>query len=173
MDEGTPSFEDRLPGDLLPLPTAPYAERPIALPLDIEECRTALWLARGNVTKAAEIIKVSSGRFRRFVEKSPYLSGELKEVKERLVDIAEDTVYDALTDTEDKGRRDAMAKFVLGSQGKARGWGQGSGPSVNIKNSSGGTIKVAWGDGTKIGPDVEEAVIVDSTVVEVQEVDAA
>lgn len=143
---------DGMPDDLVPLPTAPYAERPIALPLDVEECRTALWVVRGNITKAAEILKVSSNRLRKFIERSPYLSAELQEAKDRLVDIAEDNIYEALTDEEDKARRDQMSKFVLASVGKARGWGQGgSGTNVTIKNSSGGTIRVSWADGTQIG----------------------
>ena len=142
---------DGLPGDLIPLPTAPYDERPVSLPLDVEECRTAIWIVRGNISKAAELLKTSSARLRRFIEGSPYLSAELKEAKDRLVDIAEDVVYEALTDGDDPGRKDSMARFVLGSQGRSRGWGTGAGPSVNIKNSHGGVIRVAWADGTSFG----------------------
>lgn len=151
MDQANPKINDGLPGDLVPLPTAPYAERPISLPLDIEECRTAIWMCRGNITKAAELLKVTSNRLRVFVNKSVYLSAEAKEANERLVDIAEDVVYEALTDTEDKGRKDQMARFVLSSQGRPRGWGSGAGTSVNIKNSKGGVIRVAWADGTQLG----------------------
>jgi hypothetical protein len=52
------------PTDLMPLPTMPYDERPMSLPLDVEECRTALWRVRGNVTEAAKLIKVHPNRLR-------------------------------------------------------------------------------------------------------------
>jgi hypothetical protein len=138
-----------LPSDLVPLPTAPYPERPVSLPLDTEECRTAIWLVRGNITEAAKILKVTSNRLRTFVTKSPYLSAEMQEAKDQLVDIAEDVVYDALTDDEDKGRKDTMARFVLTNLGRSRGYGVSS--SVNIKNTGGGTIIVQWADGTNFG----------------------
>ena len=139
------------PTDLEPLPTAPYAERPLSLPLEPEECRTALWMVRGNITEAAKLIKVTPSRLRSFVNKSAYLSAELQEAKEQLVDIAEDVVYDALTDEEDKGRKDTMARYVLSSQGKPRGWGTAVGQGISVKNSAGGTIIVQWADGTSFG----------------------
>lgn len=139
-----------IPQDLIPLPTAPWPSRPDALPLDVEECRTALWRNRGNITKAAETLKVSAARLRKFVSNSPYLSAERDEASEQLKDIAEDIVYEALTDTEDKGRQDAMAKFVLSGIGKDRGYGSG-GTKVSI-NTEGGTVIVGWADGTNFQP---------------------
>lgn len=141
-----------LPIDLKPLPTMPYNVRPSELPLDIEECRTALWQSRGNITEAAKRLKVSSVRLRAFVRKSPYLSAEAEEAREQLADIAENVVYEALTDTEDKSRQDAMARFVLLGPGKNRGYGSGA-PKVNINNQKGGQIVLAWGDGTQFQPD--------------------
>lgn len=144
---------NNLPVDLTPLPTMPYNQRPAELPLDIEECRTAIWRMRGNITKAAELLKVPSKRLRDFVKRSPYLSAEQAEANEQLKDIAEDVIYEALTDTsEDYSRRDAMAKFVMLGVGKDRGYGSGGGASVSIKNTAGGTINIAWADGTSIGP---------------------
>lgn len=151
------------PDDLLPLPTTPYEERPVSLPLDVEECRTALWRVRGNISEAAKLIKVTPLRMRQFVQKSPYLSAEMQEAKDQLVDIAEDVVFEALTDEEDKGRKDTMARFVLGSQGKARGWGHASGGGMSIKNSAGGTIIVQWEDGTTFGGAKEEQQMIDVT----------
>lgn len=137
-----------LPADLRPLPTMPYDQRPAELPLDIEECRTALWKCRGNITKAAELLKTTSSRLRIFIAKSPYLSSEQKEANEQLVDIAEDVVYDALTDGEDPGRRDTMARFVLTGLGKNRGHGSGGGGvSINLPK---GPIQISWGDGSSI-----------------------
>jgi len=135
------------------LPTMPYDERPLELPLDVEECRTAIWMCAGNITDAAKLIKVTSIRLRNFVKKSPYLSAEMQEAADRLVDIAEKNVLDALTDEQDPSRRDTMSRFVLGNIGKARGWGSGSPASVNVRNSAGGTIIVQWADGSKFGDD--------------------
>ncbi len=151
------------PQDLIPLPTMPYSERPIGLPLDIEECRTAIWRTGGNITEAAKLLKVTSLRLRNFVQKSPYLSAEMQEAKDQIVDTAESVVVDALTDEEDKSRRDTMARFVLGSQGRARGWGSASNAgNLNIKNA-GGTIIVQWADGSTFGENDSEQNIIDVT----------
>ena len=146
-----------LPQDLIPLPTMPYDSRPESLPLDIEECRTALWRVRGNITEAAKILKVPSIRLRNFVNRSAYLSAEQKEATEILKDMSEDVVYDALTDLEDKGRRDAMARFVLTGIGKDRGWGSG-GTKVTVNNEKGGTVVVGWQDGTMFQPETSKVI---------------
>lgn len=142
--------EDHIPDDLVALPTMPYNERPLELPLDVEECRTAIWMAAGNITDAAKLLKVTSIRLRSFVRKSPYLSAEMAESAEKMVDIAEKNVLDALTDDLDPSRRDTMSRFVLTNIGKARGWGAGN-TGLSIKNSAGGTIVVQWADGTAFG----------------------
>lgn len=139
--------EDHIPTDLVALPTMPYSERPIDLPLDVEECRTALWMVSGNVTEAAKLLKTTSIRLRNFVKKSPYLTAEMQEASDRLVDIAESNVLNALTDELDPSRRDTMSRFVLTNIGRSKGWGTG-GTAVSVKNSSGGTIIVQWADGS-------------------------
>jgi hypothetical protein len=155
-------MRSELPQDLTPLPTAPYSERPDSLPLDIEECRTALWMYRGNVSSAAQRLKVTPSRLRSFIKKSPYLTNEMDEARQQLQDIAEDVVYEALTDDEDVGRRDTMARFVLTNLGGERGYG--SKPSnMTINNSKGGTIVVGWADGSSFndndGPKTIEGVV--------------
>jgi hypothetical protein len=146
------------PIDLQPLPTAPYDERPVSLPLEVEECRTALWRTQGNITEAAKLLKTTSLRLRNFVNKSPYLLAEMQEAKEQLVDKAESNVWDALNDEGDVGRRDTMSRFVLGSQGKARGWGSGAPSKVNILNNN-GTMIVQWADGDDFGVNAPQNVI--------------
>ena len=152
-----------LPSDLIPLPTSPWHERPLEVPLDIEECRTAIWRAGGNITEASKLLKITSLRLRAFIRNSPYLSAEMQEAKDQIVDIAESVVVDALTDDEDKSRRDTMARFVLGSQGKSRGWGSGQAGNLNIKNT-GGTVIVKWQDGSTFGeePPEEEMKTIDA-----------
>lgn len=144
-------MDDRIPNDLAALPTMPYSERPIELPLDVEECRTAIWMAAGNISEAAKVLKVSSIRLRNFVKKSPYLSAEMQEAADRLVDIAESNVHDALTDELDPSRRDTMSRFVLSNLGRHRGWGTTASGGVSIKNTAGGTVIVQWADGSAFG----------------------
>lgn len=146
-------MDERLPNDLMPLPTTPYDERPTSLPLDVEECRTAIWRCRGNVTEAAKLLKTPSARLRRYVQGSQYLQREVEEAREQLLDNAEDIAYEALTDEVDAGRRDSMARFVLGNLGKRRGYGTG-GTSVSISNAK-GPISITWGDGTSLAPDAK------------------
>lgn len=137
-----------VPDNLVALPTMPYDERPLELPLNVEECRTAIWMASGNVTDAAKLLKVPSIRLRQFIKKSAYLTSELQESAEQLVDIAEKNVKDALLDDQDPSRRDTMSRFVLTNIGKSRGWGSGnSAGGVNVKQT-GGTLIVQWADGT-------------------------
>lgn len=163
---------DRIPGDLVSLPTMPYDQRPAELPLDIEECRTAIWMASGNITDAAKILKVTTIRLRQFVKKSAYLTAEMQESAEQLVDIAEKNVKDALLDEQDPSRRDTMSRFVLTNIGKSRGWGSGnSAGSLNVKNSPGGTLIVQWADGTTFNS--KDGNTIDGEVNERTESDAA
>jgi hypothetical protein len=115
-------------------------------------------MAAGNITEAAKVLKVTSIRLRNFVKKSPYLSAEMQEAADRLVDIAESNVLDALTDELDPSRRDTMSRFVLSNIGKHRGWGSGSTGGVTVKNSAGGTIIVQWADGSAFGSEPQEEV---------------
>jgi hypothetical protein len=126
----------------------PYAERPTELPLDVEECRTALWLNRGNVSKAAERLRVSPNRLRTFIKNSPRLTEEQREAQEQLVDIAEDVAYEALTDEADPARRDQMARYVMTNLGKTRGYGTNT-PGVNL-NLPRGNLKISWADGSSL-----------------------
>lgn len=138
-----------LPANLRPLPTMPYSERPFELPLDIEECRTAIWKCSGNISAAAEVLKVPSQRLRIFVKKSPYLSREMEEAREQIVDKAEDIIREGLEDEDDKARRDQAARFVLNSGfAKARGWGSAATPGISVK-APGGMVVVQWQDGTR------------------------
>jgi hypothetical protein len=92
----------------------------------------------------------------------------MQEAADRLVDIAESNVKDALTDELDPSRRDTMSRFVLTNIGKGRGWGTGATGGVNIKNSAGGTIVVQWADGTSIGGQEQpgdDATIIEGRVV--------
>lgn len=146
------------PTDLIPLPTMPYDERPDALPLDIEECRTALWMVRGNIKAAADILKIPPKRLRKYVKDSPRLSAEVEEAREQLLDVAEDVVFEALNDTADTGRQDAMARFTLLNLGGSRGYGQKGSAGINL-NLPKGKISISWEDGTSLTGEDNEKVI--------------
>jgi len=75
----------------------------------------------------------------------------MEEAAERLVDIAEDNAFEALTDAEDKVRRDAMTKFILSSKGRHRGWGTGGGnKGITLNSPTKGRMVISWEDGTDI-----------------------
>jgi len=126
--------------DYLPLPTMPYNERPADLPLDAEECRTALHLAEGNVTEAAYILKVAPIRLRAFVSKSAYLQREVKEYSEQLKDLAVKVVRAELSDPDKRG---SMARFVLTNLGGDRGYG---GKSAQVTPAGNNSFTIEWGD---------------------------
>lgn len=143
-----------LPSDLVSLPTMPYDERPGELPLNREEVRTALWRSSGVIRDAAELLKVPTGRLRKFISNSAYLSAEMEEARELIVDMAENVVIEELKDPDKRG---PMARFVLGSQrGKKRGWGAGGGVNVEINQNN--TV-IQWGDGTTVAVPLNDRVI--------------
>ena len=149
-----------IPSDLVPLPTAPYDKRPSELPLDVEECRTALWRARGNVSRAAQILKIPAPRLRRFVQGSPRLQSEIDEARQQLVDVAEDIAYEALIDATDTTRQDSMAKFIMSNLGKTRGFGSGGGNGVTV-NMPKGNLVIQWADGSELSNPAEDAKVVE------------
>jgi hypothetical protein len=146
-----------VPNDLIPLPTAPYDERPAEIPLDVEECRTALWRCRGNVSLAAGLLKVPPARLRKFISGSPRLVEEQNEARQMLVDTSEDIAYEALTDPENPSRRDQMARFILTSIGKGRGYGSSSSGGANVNLSlPKGNLRIRWADGSSISVDGDD-----------------
>jgi len=154
----------QFPDDLKALPTQPWDERPDTLPLTIEEARTALWLEQGNVARAAQRLKITPWRLRNYINSSPRLIAEQHEAREQLADRAEEIVKEALNDPIDPGRRDGMAKYVLSSIGKTRGFG--SGPGKLSVNSQGGVVVIQWGDGTSVvDEDGEDGPIIEGEVV--------
>jgi hypothetical protein len=131
-----------LPDNLEPLSPSRH-EWPDDVPLDVQECRTALWLFAGNITKAAERLGVTSLRLRTFVRKSELLSREIDEARQQIVDQAEHKIREAVH-SDDASRSDSMARWIAGSQGKSRGWGQGA-PSISAQGNV--NILVQWAGG--------------------------
>lgn len=151
------------PTDLVPLPTSPWDERPASIPLDVEECRTALWLESGNVSNAAKRLKVSPERLRKFTNASARLTEVIHEARQQMVDLAEANIMDALMEAEDYTRRDSMSKFVLTTLGKERGFTTST--SLVVKNKlPTGPIEFSWLEGDIINQD-DDGPVIDGEVV--------
>jgi hypothetical protein len=147
-----------MPSDLKVLPTMPYEQRPEDLPLDVEECRTAIWLHNGNITEAAVELKIPSARLRRFVKNNAYLSAEVEEAREKLKDRAEEVIRQGLNDPEEMY---TMARYVMSGIGKDRGFGANAGKGLSVTNN-GGNIVIQWADGSGITPTTIEGEVIDA-----------
>ena len=61
------------PDEFLPLAFFPWDTRPETVPLDVEECATAIYLAEGDIRAAAARLKVTAAKFNRMVRRCPRL----------------------------------------------------------------------------------------------------
>ena len=68
-----------LDGEFEPLPFYSYDERPVGLPLDLEECATAIHLAGGDLPNAAALLRVPFHKLNRQVVNHPRLQRILAE----------------------------------------------------------------------------------------------
>jgi hypothetical protein len=81
-------------------------------PLTARDVRSALWLCAGNVRQAAQRLGVPFARMLAFADKSPWVREELCEARERILDRAEEILYEALF-SDDPKRRDSAARYIL------------------------------------------------------------
>jgi hypothetical protein len=81
-------------------------------PLTARDVRSALWLCAGNIRQASERLGVPVARVRAFTHKSPWVREELHEARERILDRAEEVLFEALF-SDDPKRRDSAAKYIL------------------------------------------------------------
>jgi hypothetical protein len=69
-----PAMSRPSPDEFLPLPDySCWLERPADLPLDVEECATAIYLAKGDIGAAAARLKVTAAKLNRLVRRCPRL----------------------------------------------------------------------------------------------------
>ena len=61
------------PEGLIPLPFYPWISRPESVRLDVEEARTAIFLANGDINAAAALLKVTTARLKRTIRRYPDL----------------------------------------------------------------------------------------------------
>ena len=59
--------------EFVQLPYFGWDSRPETLPLDVEECATAIYLAKGDIRVAAARLKVTVAKLNRLVRKCPRL----------------------------------------------------------------------------------------------------
>jgi hypothetical protein len=58
------------PREFAPLPFYCWTERPASVPLGYDEAATALYLARGDLRRAAGVLKVPHRKLHRFIRQS-------------------------------------------------------------------------------------------------------
>jgi hypothetical protein len=80
--------------------------------LAARDVRSAVWLCAGDIRKAAERLGVPPARVRAFVRNSPWVREELDEARERILDRAEEVLFEALF-SDDPRRRDSAARYIL------------------------------------------------------------
>lgn len=82
--------------EFIPLPFYPWDERPPHLPLDHDECATAIHLSGGSLEAASDLLKVPLHRLSRSVRASPRLQRVKSESLSISVEKAESKVLAAL-----------------------------------------------------------------------------
>ena len=105
-----PSEHDQ---EFVPLPYYPWDERPHTLPLDADECATALYLAHGEPVEAAELLKVPLIRLNRLIRNSPRLKTVIAEALEEVLARAAHVPIKTLFDPEADNRRLEWASSLV------------------------------------------------------------
>jgi hypothetical protein len=101
--------------EFTPLPYFSFDERPHTLPLDPDECATAIHLAEGNLDVAAALLKVPFTRLNRVLRHSPRLQRIQSDERDRNVARAEGEYIKALSAPDDR-RREWGASKILASR---------------------------------------------------------
>ena len=98
--------------EFVPLPFYSWAERPLSLPIDVEEAATAIHLDDGDVILAARRLKVSTGRLNRLIAHHPRLVRIRNEHLQVLVDKSTHEVASAFSSEDDRRREWATSKVL-------------------------------------------------------------
>jgi hypothetical protein len=104
--------EGYLPDDLVAIPDPTWDAYSDVDPLTADDARTLLWLFAGDVSRAARHYKIPPQRLRAFIKNSPRVAADCNEARERILDKAEEVLFEALF-SEDKKRRDSAARYIL------------------------------------------------------------
>jgi hypothetical protein len=101
-----------------PLPHYGWEERPLTIPIDIEEAATAIHLAKGVITTASQLLKVGETRLRRVIRNHPRLQRIADEHLAVLNDKAIAEVASAFDSPDDRRREWATARVLASRLGK-------------------------------------------------------
>jgi hypothetical protein len=111
-------------------------------PLEARDVRSALWLCAGDMRRAAERLGVPSGRVRAFVRNSPWIQQELAEARERILDMAEAILFEALF-SDDPKRRDSTARYILTKSQTGRARLHALTEHLRLE-TGGGSVDIRW-----------------------------
>lgn len=106
---GSKDTQDR---EFIPLPFYPWEERPDTVPLELEECETAIHLAQGHLPKAAELLKTALYKLNRMIVRHPRLQHIYTEAAQNLAHRAAGEIIDALDSPNDRRREWAATKIL-------------------------------------------------------------
>ena len=112
VDPHTASEHDQ---EFTPLPYYPWDERPLTLPLDSDECATAIHLAQGDLPRAAELLKVPLYKLNRALAHHPRLARIFREANDLAIARAAAEYLRALDSPSDR-RREWGATKILASR---------------------------------------------------------
>lgn len=98
--------------EFIPLPYYAWDERPTTLPLDPDECATAIHIAQGDIPKAAALLKVSQHLLERELRRHPRLVRILNEELQLAVSRSRSEYLSALTSDNDRRREWAASKIL-------------------------------------------------------------
>lgn len=101
-----------------------YSTTPASIPKS--RFRTAIWQSFGNMCALSRILKVNHSSLRNYLSTHDDLRELMDEARAHLIDQAEDYVAQCLSDENlDVRVKTDLAKFILKTQGKSRGWTEG------------------------------------------------
>ena len=98
--------------EFIPLPFYGWAERPATLPLDPDECATAIHIARGDIPAAAALLKIPQFKLEREVRRHPNLARILNEELQIAVSRSRSELLTALESPNDRRREWAATKIL-------------------------------------------------------------
>jgi hypothetical protein len=98
--------------EFIPLPFYPFNERPASMPLDPDECATAIHIAKGDIPAAAALLKVPEFKLNRQIRHHPRLVRVRDEALEIVHNRAASEYIQALDSPSDRRREWAAAKIL-------------------------------------------------------------
>jgi hypothetical protein len=143
--------------EFIPLPFYPWTQRPDTLPLDPDECATAIHIAKGDVPAAAALLKVPEFRLNRLIRRTPGLQHVLSEANELTTHRAASEYIRALDDPSDRRREWAASKIMASCAAQSHPFAPapaGSTTASNVTiNQDNKEITIHWGNAPTLPPD--------------------